>query len=266
MVSQKLILCLVIIVIAAAPVQTDWKGVASDWNFGHKAEMLNRLDYDWWYNWGFMGSNDGFAVNDKFVPMVWGKGAEQADLASVAREHPGKVWLIFNKPDQLRQANMTPLAGAAEYNRIYDVLKGADPTAQLLCCGEAWARHEWLEQFLSFVARPLDGVHVHGYSLDNDVGTAIANLEGFYNWVQTRPELVGKPIWITEIGVLSWNMTAEKSNEQFMVPLLDWYFRNTHKFQRIAWFADRSFMPGTNLTNEDGTLTPLGTTWNEARR
>jgi len=246
-------------------------GVASDWNVHGRAALP---ETPWFYNWGYTGTHDGFAVegwNDrKFVPMVWGKGANLDSVAATAQAHPGRVWLIYNEPDLPEQANIPPEVAAQDYALLYDAIKGADPAAKLYCCGEAWAKHAWMEEFLTYVERPIDGVHIHGYPMKDgsywphrmNANLATNNLDAFYEWCQLQPELAGKPVWITEVGVLSWYCTIdtpEKIRDQFMLPFMAWF--KTSPYERAAWFSDYSWSTCGNLVNTDGSLTVVGDTW-----
>ncbi len=105
-------------------------------------------------------------------------------VARQAAAHPGRTWLIFNEPDrEPQQAYLDPQQAAYVYDRVYDGIKGADPTAQLFCCGthpgeslffdpdlpadqrnpEDAGTGVWMEEFARHVTRPLDGIHYHNY-------------------------------------------------------------------------------------------------------
>ena len=92
-------------------------------------------------------------------------------------------------------------------------------------------------------------------------------LNSFYNYLQAKNEFANKPIWLTEIGILSIaaydNQTTVRN--QVMNPLLN-YLQNEggwQKFARVAWFSTRyTAFDASDLTKSDNSLTVLGARWN----
>jgi hypothetical protein len=172
------------------PIKYGWKGVA-DTNEVLSATKANGfwgLNPGWYYNWGYAGpwaaahggqAQDAAvaaalmaaAMDDPaYVPMIWCSDDVNAGMApptaeAIARDHPGRVWLVFNEPDLRNNANScgyfisqkygaTLFDGspansvqlgqyiAKQYIRYYDAIKAADPTARLFPFGGAFLPKE----------------------------------------------------------------------------------------------------------------------------
>jgi hypothetical protein len=264
-----------------------WRGAGAPLQSGGVETLDQLTNVSWFFNWSFTGSWE----DPRYMPMVYGAShANQLDqLASYASNYPGKTWLIFNEPDISEQANLTPAEGAGLYAAVYDAIKGADPTAKLFCCGTAFANTQWLEEFRQFdevKTRPVDGIHFHGYPCPLSVSqnclaspdyTAFNSrfdmvlmkqkLNAFYSYLQSRSEFAGKPVWLTEIGILSGTHidTRQEVKTGVMDPLIN-YLENEggwQKFERVAWFSTRDvYLDASDLTKDDNSLTVLGQRWN----
>lgn len=165
------------------PIKYGWKGVA-DTNEVLSATKANGfwgLNPGWYYNWGYAGpwaaAHGGraqnataaalmaAAMNDPaYVPMIWctddvGAGMALPTAEAIARDHPGRVWLVFNEPDNnysgdscgyyvdhyysklgifyFNGSNWSALGQyiAQQYIRYYDAIRSADPTARLFPFG-----------------------------------------------------------------------------------------------------------------------------------
>jgi hypothetical protein len=263
--------------------QDNWKGVGKAAS-GDTLQNLPSISwhFTWqpWSGWGTEG----------WVPLVKASDCdtqgELDTLASLAAQHPGAWWLIFNEPDLEGQDDTNPQVGAARYEAAYDAIKGADPWAKLLCCGTAFSNTAWLDAFEGYLTRPVDGVHFHGYPCrsndsqaceDNywgfydryEMELAFSKMNAFYGYCQSKQSFAGKPIWLTEFGILS-TIENESSyiyvRDNVMVPFLE-YMDENQKFARVAWFSDRyAYLSASDLTYSDDSLTPLGTTWEAATR
>jgi len=185
----------------------------------------------------------------------------------------------------------TPAQAVIIYEDIYDAIKGADPYAKLYCCGTAFSNTSWLEQFRRRMTRPVDGVHFHGYpcnhsnsqTCENDPGyyvwpyrynmTLASNkMNAFYSYCQSRSQFAGKPIWLTEFGILSIIAPGYEPNHEYvrdhlMIPFLAYLDAGgLEKFQRVAWFSDRyGALNASDLTYSDNSLTALGIEWEAAQ-
>lgn len=125
-----------------------------------------------------------------------------------------RYWEIHNEPN-LNQYWRQPEAKADSdaYTRAvqeyvlhlkdsYDTIKAADDTAQILLGGlSSWKVGRFVDQLISAQAyRYIDIVAFHPYGSNPD--EVAAALDAFQAQLQDsgQPELVAKPIWITEIG------------------------------------------------------------------
>jgi hypothetical protein len=176
------------------PLRYDWKGIADARQLASatKANGFWGLNPDWYYNWGYWGpwaaaqgtqaqsaatiaSLLDAALDDPiYVPMIWctddvntpnaTAGFPPAMFAALARDHPGRVWLVFNEPDTNYSGDSCghfvnayysdpshqypyydgshwPELGqylAQQYIRYYDAIKTADPIARLFPFGGVW--------------------------------------------------------------------------------------------------------------------------------
>jgi hypothetical protein len=96
------------------------------------------------------------------------------EIQEIARQQPGKVWILGNEPDVIWQDNIPPEKYAEAYHQLYDTIKGADPTASIAVGGVAQGtplRFQYLDRVLqAYQSRygtslPADWWTVHGYVL-----------------------------------------------------------------------------------------------------
>ncbi len=109
------------VVIRLEPLRYGWQGIGV-----HNLKAPTAIAADWYYNWGFNGAwvaaNGDQAqsaatleaqmaaalVDPAYVPMIWcsddvNAGISPETAAGLARDHPGRVWLLFNEPDNARE-------------------------------------------------------------------------------------------------------------------------------------------------------------------
>ena len=141
----------------------------------------------------------------------------------------------------------TAQLAADRYAEIYKVIKKADPSASVYCCGAFFTREGPTDWWNEFIARlkaehpdvTIDGVHPHVYGWsgstgnDLDVGKACGRTTAFGDWWDTclKKNLTGywdnvhncasadcdltrgKPLLITEYGYLGGPNTAMPSSQ-----------------------------------------------------
>ena len=118
--------------------------------------------------------------------------------------------------------------------------------------------YTYLKDFLAACSGcQVDYIAVHWYNCDlpslqaylegnTDAG---GNLQGFVQF--------GKPIWLTEFSCDSSHSAADqKAYMKAAIP----YLEANPNIARYAWFSARN-IPNADLTNSDGSLTDLGTTY-----
>ena len=197
-----------------------WKGVGDPGQLdAHPSDGFWEIYPDWWYNWGangpFVGGQGIRSVAEtlagleaglqdpRYVPMIWcmadvNAGPTPAQVANLARQYPGRVWLVFNEPDNnidqcgsridqdpryhpfFQNQNWTGLGTylAQQYILYRDAIKAADPYSRLFPLGllhlpmpnlqgQSWDRAIpiWnaFAAELSRQGRYLDGVAIHAY-------------------------------------------------------------------------------------------------------
>jgi hypothetical protein len=263
--------------------ETPWKGVGDP--TGTVESLTNLSSVSWFINW----SPHGPFGDPRYVPLVKAGDCdtpeEREQLATYATQYPGLTWLMFNEPDISDQDNISYTYGAQLYDATYDAIKTADPTAKMFCCGTAFATTQWLEGFRQEVTKPVDGIHFHGYPCTRDIAQECVGspydafnnrfdmvlmknrLNAFYSYLQSHSEFAEKPVWLTEIGILStldWD-TREEVKTGVMDPFLN-YLENEdgwQKFERSAWFSTRyETYNASDLIFTDNSLTVLGERWN----
>ncbi len=91
-------------------------------------------------------------------------------LKLIENHADGRIWQIFNEPDDHEQSWLSPSGAAQVYNYLYPRAKAIDPNARLLCCGThpGLSRHDpklrgWMADFVKNLKFPLDGFHYHNY-------------------------------------------------------------------------------------------------------
>jgi hypothetical protein len=175
----------------------------------------------------------------KYLPLQFHckDGAASVDEAAIrafvnaSPRLKGMTWLAFNEPDMVVQADCTPKQAAQALHKLDQVLRSgtnpADPSAKLYCCGLV-TRKTWTtfmsnlrSEYSSLYDRnpPLDGVHLHLYNGESERLNWCRlrdGLDSFRDWQQGQGWLAGKPIIVSEWGVLS-NLGRYPSDPQAMV-------------------------------------------------
>jgi hypothetical protein len=214
----------------------------------------------WFTNWA--AQSPGGDPRIEFVPMIWGGGSLTQTVPTGAR-----YLLGFNEPDFKSQSNLTPQQAASDWPAVEAKARAAgvplvSPSVNF--CGTecsdptATDPYTYLQAFFAACTDcTVDYIGVHAYPcdlpsmrdyLEGNTGNG-GTLEGFTQF--------GKPLWITEMACDSSHSVADqKAYMQAVVPYLE---GNAQVF-RYAWFnADP--IPNAELTNGDGSLTDLGTTY-----
>jgi hypothetical protein len=229
------------------------------------APSASTTGLSWWYNWA--AESPGGDASIEYVPMIWGGGSLAQTVPTGAR-----YLLGFNEPDFKSQSNLTPQQAASYWPSVVAKAKAAgipvvSPGVNFCGSGSDTSQcsdptvtdpYTYLKDF--FAACPgceVDSIAVHAYECDlpslrgyidgnEDAG---GTLQGFAQF--------DKPIWITELACdASHSVADQKAYMQAAVPYLE---ADPNVF-RYAWFnADP--IPNAELTNADGSLTDLGTTY-----
>ena len=205
---------------------------------------LATLGVSWFYCWARPEFYfDYFDGDFEFVPMVWGAGSngdrsytqqELDDFATIAQNHPGSYWLIWNEPDLGGQANITAAVAAGIYKPLRKAIKDADPNAKMIIGGmssdpEVWV--SWAREFRANFSNPnnkYEGWHVHLYACGTayDVTTWRQTIKDYRHWINANG---GGELWLTEFGCLS------QDEPRIIQDQLDW-METYSGIDRYAWF------------------------------
>jgi hypothetical protein len=231
------------------------------------AEVYNvaRLSADWYVQYPGSRGDPGpedleyaqiIRLNDEFDPP------SQEEIVRYARSYPGTLWMIGNEPDAPAQDCVTPAEYAVMYHDLYNLIKGADPQAQVAIGGVVQGtplRLRYLDRVLEEYQRlygrkiPVDVWNVHGfilrervdswgcqipcglsatqgmlYSIDDhdDMTIFQEQILRFRQWMKDNGER-RKPLIVSEYGILmpeAYGFDRTRV-EQFMLATFD-YFMN----------------------------------------
>jgi hypothetical protein len=244
--------------VAKNPIEEyDVSPLGADWylDFGFRADPPPLLDME--YVQTIRLSESGYAPN-------------QAAIEQFARNQPGALWLIGNEPDAPAQDCVTPQTYAQLYHDLYDIIKGADPTAKVAIGGVVQAtplRLLYLDMILTeyetlySVKIPVDVWNVHGFILqekknswgcqipcgiygvtegmlysieDHDNMTIFSQqIQDLRVWMDAHGER-NKPLIVSEYGILMPEELGfdEPRVEAFMLASFD-YFLST----KVSWLG-----------------------------
>ncbi len=146
-----------------------FKGVGDDHQTGQPKPGMTALNPDWWWDWTFFGngadptaqpywgkwlnhnSNGPYPnLSRSYVPMLWCPSMNDLItdelVRTETRQHPGSMWFLFNEPDMwwfgcgpllVPGGDVITIAKetARRYVYYWNLIKAADPTAKVFCCG-----------------------------------------------------------------------------------------------------------------------------------
>jgi hypothetical protein len=219
----------------------------------------------WWYNWTNQGPTAGAGI--EYVPMLWGGMSLAGAIPPTSR-----FLLGFNEPSFTSQANLSAAQAAADWPKVEAAARASGAaivSPAVSFCGSAsdgsqcnepsvYDPYTYLKDFFAACSGcRVDYVAVHWYNCDvpSLQGYLEGNLDaggGLQGFTQ-----FGKPIWVTELSCDSTHSVADnKAYMQAAVP----YLEASPHVHRYAWF-NAAPIPNAALTNADGSLTDLGTTY-----
>jgi hypothetical protein len=169
---------------ASDPAKSSKKGLALT---GSQPGDVDLLGASWWYVYTVWEEH---LSDHRYVPM-FPEGLPDPDLPNAWSDYI----LVFNEPSLL---GISPSEGADRYLRLREQY----PQAKLVMGGVVESQVDWAEPFLEL----LEGVdepeywHVHHY-FDSDPSQAFEDIKRFHDLVQ-------RPLWITEFGSVTSNVSA----------------------------------------------------------
>jgi hypothetical protein len=226
---------------------------------GDVVDSMRTLGAKWGYSWGY---EDWWNPVYEYVPMIWGAVYDAATVASVARNHPGSYWLIWNEPNLAGQADFAPQVGAQIYKALRATIKNADPSAKLIVGGVAYLNYYWLwDWWYAYQSLWGESPVVEGWAGHHYATRAYNSADWRSALLTFRDNLPpgGSEFWLTEWGSLE----SETVALQVMAEQTAWLEAQSW-VSRYAWYAivangaGCEWCAGT-LVNADGSLTELGT-------
>ena len=210
------------------------KGVGV-WQFTGLRPALSDVGADWYYNW--QPNNNGMAgpAGVEFVPMIrTGADATDANLAQARRE--GDELLGFNEPDIQGQADMSVEDALAAWPKLQAT--GSRLGSPAVAYGGDKAGG-WLDRFMSGAKQKgyrVDFITLHWYG--SDFGPAA--VDQFLDYVDAVHRRYGKPIWITEYGLMNFAGAPKYPTQAQLVAFIDGSTKGLEKrsyVERYAWFG-----------------------------
>ncbi len=243
------------------------RGIAASAYLGSTAEKslpdkLRAAGARWSYNWTYRvpPSTPGLET----VPML--RSATSISDASISTLTAGRVagnyryLLGFNEPDGVNQANLTPGQAANLWPKLQKtglILGSPAP---------AVPTNGWLKEFMAIAAKrslKVDFIALHFYAQITDDG-ALARIKSQVELIRRN---YGKPIWITELGIIDRRTdqgstaTNWARSVKFMRSVTAMLDAKTY-VQRYAWMSDkvttRPLLKWSTLYDVNGQFTPLG--------
>ncbi len=229
------------------------------------APTASQPGISWWYNW--TSQSPGGDPRIEYVPMLWGGGSLGQTIPSTA-----KYLLGFNEPIFKSQSNLTVAQAVADWPAVESHARAlgipiVSPSVSYCIDGSDTSQctdptitdpYTYLKDFFAACTGcEVDYVAAHAYVCD--VASLRAYLEGNVPTGGTMQGFVqfGKPIWLTEFACDSTHSVADqKGFMQAAVP----YLESNPNIARYAWFNSTK-ISNALLTNTDGSLTDLGTTY-----
>jgi hypothetical protein len=210
------------------------KGVGV-WKFDGVKAALQDVGAGWYYNWAASNNDVPGPSGVEFVPMVWGKdNVTDATLKQVKGE--GDELLGFNEPDMGGQANMSVADALAAWPKLQGTGMRLGSPAVAYGGDKAGG---WLDQFMAGAKSKgyrVDFITLHWYG--SDFGSAAVGQ--FLGYVDAVHKRYGKPIWITEFGLMNFSGSPKYPNAAQKVAFIKGSTKGLESrsyVERYAWFG-----------------------------
>ncbi|GID27298.1 sigma-70 family RNA polymerase sigma factor [Paractinoplanes brasiliensis] len=210
------------------------KGVGV-WEFTGTRAALDDVGAGWYYNWSSNNRSMPGPSDVEFVPMIWGKdNVTAATLAEAKKE--GDVLLGFNEPDMDGQANMTVEQALADWPELQAT--GMRLGSPAVAFGGDTAGG-WLDRFMTGAKQKgyrVDFITLHWYGSDFSKA-AVGQFLGYVDAVHKR---YGKPVWITEYGLMNFAGSPKYPTQAQLVTFINGSTKGLQKrayVERYAWFG-----------------------------
>lgn len=216
----------------------------------------SQLNDTCYYNWGCNNN-----VNLLFIPMIWAGDSERMSFLTDSFCQKYRTILAFNEPDLEGQAMMT-------VKEALDVWPILDKKVQRLgspaCAKDPLKADSWLRQFMSNKPR-VDFICLHRYLPPKSNGSVAERVANTIKWVDDIYKLFNKPIWITELGVISTEGSKSHTMDDtcaFMKSFMAECNKRSY-VEKVIW-KDNSRQDGAHigdLFDSNNKITKAGLTW-----
>jgi hypothetical protein len=210
------------------------KGVGV-WKFDGVKAALHDVGAGWYYNWAASNDDVPGPSGVEFVPMIWGKdNVTDATLKQAKGE--GDELLGFNEPDMGGQANMSVADALAAWPKLQGTGMRLGSPAVAYGGDKVGG---WLDQFMAGAKSKgyrVDFVTLHWYGSDFS-DAAVGQFLGYVDAVHKR---YGKPIWITEFGLMNFSGSPKYPNAARKVAFIKGSTKGLESrsyVERYAWFG-----------------------------
>ncbi|KAM0748388.1 hypothetical protein T439DRAFT_291841 [Meredithblackwellia eburnea MCA 4105] len=216
------------------------------------ASYTNNFDIAWAYNWAHANDAATGTLNTgvEYVPMLWNTVTTNWATDAQAAINSGTTHLLgFNEPDLWSQSNIIPsVAASAWISDIEPFHTQVKLVSPAITNGGPPMGVTWMSEFLgNCTSCHVDAIAAHWYDAAWNVGY-------FQNYFTDMYSQFGKPIWITEFAG-SGTVSEQQAFFQTIIPWME----SQPFIERYSAFGAFS---GT-FVNADGSLTPLGETYND---
>jgi hypothetical protein len=236
-----------------------YKGVANS-----PCADRTKLGVSWYYNWTVSPEKCSGGGGGEFVPMYSNHPNNNPTPEAVASQITKLVnasyqyVLGFNEPNKTDQANMTVADAIALWPAMTSnpsILVGSPATS---ADGQTWFK-DFLTQAQAQNLR-IDFIALHWYGWNaGSCDAKASNLESYIQWAEGLPGNL--PLWLTEWGCMNKSNPDEATVQAFYSGAIAMLAKHP-RVERYAWYPWNDF---NHLTNSDGSLTSLGTTFAAAR-
>jgi hypothetical protein len=210
------------------------KGVGV-WKFDGARDALDDVGAGWYYNWAADNNDMPGPADVDFVPMIWGRqNVTDATLRQAKAE--GDELLGFNEPDMGGQANMSVEDALAAWPRLEAT--GLRLGSPAVASGGDTAGG-WLDRFMTGAKQKgyrVDFITLHWYGSD----FSAAAVDQFLGYVDAVHKRYGKPIWVTEYGLMNFSGAPKYPAPAQAVAFIKGSTAGLEKrsfVERYAWFG-----------------------------
>lgn len=201
---------------------------------------------------------------DEYIGHFANRAAQIAGL--LAPYQP--AFQVWNEPDHPIHPGYVPTLREAVYGRmqrrVYDAIKGVDPTLTVLTAGLASGNPGWLTRVIQSLGGqlPADAIAFHPYGQRPDRDWPDPNWAfGYFGDLLANYYRAGqnKPVWITEMGVKEEDLNHDRNQ---VAEFLRRYYRAvserySDKVRQLIWFCySDGMVPPFGLVEESGNRKP----------